>query len=837
MKLSSVAHLYRVRLKARIVLVQELLAVLGIAVGVALLFSSQVASTSLNGSVRQLTDGIVGKSQYQLESRDPRGFDERLLDEVQRLPGVRAAMPVLDERVSVIGPSGRQPVDLIAGDPLFLSFAGPLLRHFRSALLADQQALALPEPIAQAIGAGSLQPIKLQVGADFAPAFLAATLHGSDIGALVNSPVAVAPLAYAQKLTGMRGRITRIFVEARAGSAGEVRAGLVRLAADHLNVVPADFDATLFSQAAEPINQSTETFAAICALVGFMFAYCAMLLTTPLRQGLIRGLRRNGATRLETIETLLFDALVLGVLASLIGLALGEVLSLTVFHADAGYLSFGFPVGSQRIVTWQNVVLAAIGGLLAACVGVLTSIREVWSQPPRRTASSPQRFTSGWALVALIGGLVCLGVTTAILFAAPQHAVIGIASLVLASLLLLPALLDIAVLAFERLQGLLDGGWGRLAVTELRSPRTRTRSLAIAATGAVAVFGSVTIQGAQRDLQSGLNKTAVEMNDVTDLWVSPSGTDNTLGTTAFPSSVANELKRLPAVRAVNFYRGSFLNVGDRRVWVVAPPSASAQPIPPGQLRSGNILAATTRIRRGGWAVVSEAIAHETHLHIGESYTLPAPNPTSFRIAGFSTNGGWPPGVIIINADDYARAWGSNAASALNITLARGVSPVQGRLEVTRALGPGSGLAVQTAAERGHQWEAISHQGLSRLTQIATLVLIATVLAMSIAMGTMISQRRRRFARMKVQGYSTSALWRALCCESALLLGTGCLTGAFLGIYGQLLLGHALLSVTGFPVVFSTGAGGAIGSFVLVTAVAAAIIAVPGYRTARVAPRV
>ena len=38
-----------------VVAVQELLAVLGIAVGVALLFASQVASTSLDGSVRQLT--------------------------------------------------------------------------------------------------------------------------------------------------------------------------------------------------------------------------------------------------------------------------------------------------------------------------------------------------------------------------------------------------------------------------------------------------------------------------------------------------------------------------------------------------------------------------------------------------------------------------------------------------------------------------------------------------------------------------------------------------------------------------------------------------------------
>ncbi len=164
-----------------------------------------------------------------------------------------------------------------------------------------------------------------------------------------------------------------------------MRAGLLRLAAGRLNVEPANFDVTLFGVAAAPINQSTESlFAAISALVGFLFAYCAMLLTLPLRRGLIGGLRSNGATRLETIETLLFDALVLGGLASLVGLALGELLSIIVFHANPGYLSFAFPVGSQRIVTWQNIAIAVGAGLLAACVGVLIPLREICRSLRRR---------------------------------------------------------------------------------------------------------------------------------------------------------------------------------------------------------------------------------------------------------------------------------------------------------------------------------------------------------------------------------------------------------------------------------------------------------------------
>src|ERR1700694_202980 len=101
MKLSSIVRLYRVRLRAS--WVQELFAVLGIAIGVALLFASQVASTSLNRSVAQLTRGVVGQMRFQLAARDAHGFDERLLAQVQAIPGVRSAVPVLEANAALVG--------------------------------------------------------------------------------------------------------------------------------------------------------------------------------------------------------------------------------------------------------------------------------------------------------------------------------------------------------------------------------------------------------------------------------------------------------------------------------------------------------------------------------------------------------------------------------------------------------------------------------------------------------------------------------------------------------------------------------------------------------------
>jgi putative ABC transport system permease protein len=107
--------------------------------------------------------------------------------------------------------------------------------------------------------------------------------------------------------------------------------------------------------------------------------------------------------------------------------------------------------------------------------------------------------------------------------------------------------------------------------------------------------------------------------------------------------------------------------------------------------------------------------------------------------------------------------------------------------------------------------------------------------MAAAMGAMIWQRRPRLAAMKIDGCDHSELWRALLWESALLLGAGCSIGALVGLYGQLLLSHALASVTGFPVVFSIAAPIAFGAFALVSLTAVSIIAIPGYLATRIEP--
>ena len=126
---------------------------------------------------------------------------------------------------------------------------------------------------------------------------------------------------------------------------------------------------------------------------------------------------------------------------------------------------------------------------------------------------------------------------------------------------------------------------------------------------------------------------------------------------AVPGSATRACQAAPGIGAVTLYRAGFLDVGARRAWVLAPPRSAPKLVPPSQILDGDLATATARVRRGGgrWC---RRPSLRNGLEIGSTFTLPSPVPTRLRVAALSTNIGWSPGAMVLNADDYARAWGS-----------------------------------------------------------------------------------------------------------------------------------------------------------------------------------
>lgn len=833
MRLGNLLFLYVQRVRAHPL--QELVAVLGIAVGVALVFAVQVANTSVAGSVEQLTRGITGDVSVQVTARDVHGFDEALVERIADTVGVRQVAPTLEERVSLRGADTVRTVTLIGGDARLSQLGGTLMRGLVSPHMRLTGAVALPRQLADALAIDAHGTVRLELSGRSRTIPVATVLDRDQVGALVDAPIALGPLPYVQRLVGLPRRVTRVLVVTAPGHEPAVRARLTRVVGDRANVVTGNREAQLLRKATAPNDQSTALFAAISALVGLLFAFNAMLLTMPERRRFLADLRLEGLGNATVVQLVVFDALVLGVIASGLGLLLGDVLSRNVFHAVPGYLSYAFTVGDERIVDARSVLLAVAGGIGATLLAALRPLSDLLSRRPLDEVYREDEERDEDALVRrrwlLIGSVAFVASATAVLLVAPAATIAGVALLVGGLLLLIPAALATVLRAAEALTNRVRSPVLVISVGELRA--TTTRSLALAATGALAVFGSVAMEGAQRDLQRGLDRDAHELNAAADVWIAPGGAENVLATTPFEAAATRaRLATVPGVRAVRAYRGSFLDVGERRLWVIAPPRGAADPIPPSQIVEGDARIANARIRRGGWGAVSTAFAREHHLQIGDAFTVPSPHPTQLRLAAITTNLGWAPGALVLASADYRRAWGSSDVSALQVLLDPGVAEAAGTRAVAAALGRDHGLAVETAAAREARFRESSRQGLDRLTQIATLVLVAAAIAMAAAMAGVVWLRRPRLAALKLTGFDDGTVWRMLVVESLLVLGVGCSLGAIFGLYGQLMLTRWLRDETGFPTSYATAGTLALVLFAAVTMVAVLVAAVPGYLAAR-----
>jgi putative ABC transport system permease protein len=836
-RLSMLVRLYGWRLRRHTA--QELLAGGGIAVGVALIFGVMLANSSIVGSAEELTRSIEGRAKLELAARSEAGFPEALSERAARLRGVAISAPILHQNVELVGPSGRTEARMVGVTPNLVQLGGIATQSLGAGAALVSGGIGLPASVAEAIGAQPNRYVTLRASGVARRVLVRVVLGSATIGAVAESPVAVALLPEAQQLMGRASRVSQLLIVPAKGEGERLRAQLRRLVGPGVYVGPADQELALLRATARPSEQATTMFAALGGMVGFLLTFSAMLLTAPERRRYVADLRMQGYDWRQVLLVLGFEATMLGVIASLAGVGLGLLLSRLFFAHVPVYLAFAFPIGGQQVVKAGTVLVALGAGLLATLLASAQPALDLLPSRPRDAASRrsggaeqalPRRAEVALAALSL---LLVLSVT-AIVLASPSLTLLGGVLLAVATFALIPPVFALASHLFGRAGEHLRGSAHVLATRELRA--TPMRSVALAGVAALAVFGSVAIGGARADLMRGLDKATVEFFSSADVWVTTGLND--LTTTSFRAQgQAAAIRRLPIVSSVRLYQGGLLDIGSRRLWIRARPPGDPVVLQRSQLIAGRYAQASALIRRGGYAAVSEGFAGERNLHLGKRFALPTPSGWApLRVAAITTNVGWPPGAITISSRDYRRYWRSSEPAAFEVSLKPGVSPQAGARAVRRALAGDSSLRVQSVGERDAQFESNARQGLRSLSQISTLLLVAAALAVAAALSASIWQRRPRLASLKLQGYDRRQLWRALLTESAFVLAIGCLAGALLGEYGHVLAGRELRLTTGFPAPFALGGMHVLLTLALVAGIALLVVAVPGLAAARVPAR-
>ena len=784
-------------------------------------------------------NGIAGHAKLQLRAIGGSGFDARVTDTVRAAPGVQVASAILQTHATLRYGHRRVGVDLVGVDDEYARLGGVAARP------ALFRVFDLPGiyPTARAgeslgIGAGSApsRPVTIDVRGRAQRIPVIGLLSHSEIGASADTLTASTSLRRAQRLSGLPGRATRVLVVARPGEEDVARQSLERIArSTGLQAGRVDDELRALAIATAPNDQSTTLFAAIAAIVGLLLTAMAMLLTVPERRRELARMRIvGGFTSKQAAQVLLSQAFMLGAVASAVGVLAGDVMAHTAAQAPPGYLAFAFPIGSGIDVEAWMIIMAMVGGTSCTCIVAATPLADLRpgraihaiygsaGQPGQSISSALRRrlALAAGALVAVASGVVAL---------APALTSLTLGVLILAALLAMPAIVAGLLTLADQLERIDRAPPLAIPVGALRA--APVRSLALAATCAVAVTGALSIGGARDDLLRGLDQS--EYYGTADVWVSQRG--DALGLEPFrpPAGIAS----LPGVAAVREYTGGLLDIGDRRTWIIARPHQDRMMVPRSQVRDGDFATANARLRAGGWITLSDRIAREHGLSVGGVMRLPTPTgPHPYRVAAITTNLGWGPGAITMNADDYRRDWATATPTALEIDVKAGVSPARVRDEIRAALGPKTGLQAKTTPQAVADAHRIVRDGLARLGQISTLLLIAAAVAVAMAISATIRERRPQLAAYAVEGWSRAALWRALMFETALILLAGCLAGTVTGTYGHYLLGRWLEQVTSFPSPWSWSPSSALPVCALLAGVALLVTALPGYLAAHPAGR-
>lgn len=834
----ALVYFYRRRL--RVHAMQEALAGVGVAIAVALVFAVTVANSSITNSASAVVRTVIGPADLQLHARGPDGFDEHLLARVERLPGVEQAAPLLEQTATVRAPNGRQATVDVAGTDLSLATLDGLAHTLPLGALAPG-GIGLSQTTAGALELPAYNSthtitVDLELRGHSVPLKVTAVLGHETAGALAQAQVAVMPLARLQRLARLQGRVTRILVESKPGGKTNVEHELRALAAGRITVAPANQDVTLLQQALQPSNQASKLFAGLSALIGFLFAFNAMLLTVPERREAIADLRLDGAKRAAIVQMVLFQAVCLGVAASLTGLLGGYLLSVGFFHQSPGYLAKAFTLGTSTVIGVQPVLLSFAGGMLATSLASLVPLYDLRRGRPLDAVFSESEGAGGmpegarrWLATTTIG-LVLLA--TGVFVFLPGAALIACVVLTLATMLAVPLVLGLVLRGCSALASR-NPTFTVLPLALFSLKTTTLRSLALAATGAVALFGSVALGASRDDLLRGIDGYTAHYVDSADIWlVNPA--DNQAINDFTPEDSSERIARLPGVAGVNTFQGSYLDLANRRVWVIAWPPDAHPALLDDQIIHGDLAAAVAHLREGGSITVSDQIAAEHHLKIGSFLALPTPTGTArLRVAATTTNFGWSPGAILMSTSDYRRAWASSAPSALGVNLQPGANAMAVGNAIRRELGPNSGLEVLTAKARETTIDSSASEGLGQLGEISTLLVAAAILAMAAALGSSIWQQRQSLAELRLDGAPRRQLRLVLLVESALMLTTGCLTGAIAGVYGQVVIDGYLKHVTGFPVAGVATGGRPIEIFALVMATVLVIVSLPGWFASRV----
>lgn len=780
--------------------------VIAVALGVAIALAIDLANATAVASFASSVNVISNHVNLQVLGVG-RGFSDRTIVRVARVPGVSYAGPTIEDSMVV----GAKPGDAFSGEVLRV-LGVDLLRP-----LPGDSAAAAGTPGALAVGGGAPDPFVLVNGHGafiseriahkygWSRGSIVRGLAGDHVVALhvagvipasvpgIDSSVVFVDIATAQEVFDKVGRLDRIDVIAEPARLGTVKAAVAAVIPSGTRAIEPTVRTGEIARMLSSFQLNLAALSYIALLVGMYLIYNTVAISVVGRRPEIGTLRALGATKRGIFAAFIAEGAMFGVVGSTLGLVLGGFLAQLSIGAVSRTVDTLYVAShADHVVFAPLVVLKAfVIGIVLAMLSAFFPALEAAGTPPAVAMRSAgyERRPRGLALRVAGCGLLLLALAYACTFAPPidDIPVFGYLSgllIIFGGSLFAPLAIDALSRGAIALVGRRSAAGG-LAAANLGASPVRNSVAVASLMIAIAMMVSIAI------LIGSFRSTVVAWADDTlkaDLFVRPLGLQDASYDSRFSPTVAKTIAAVPGVAAVDTFRGisipfrgrittlgaaDFTTIAERnklRFIGVADTRALAQTLP----GTNGVL-------------ISDPFSTKFHLGRGDRFELDTPaGRTTFTVAAIYNDYSSDAGIILMDARTFARLYHDDSVNSIAIYARPGTDLATLRSDVVRSVLP-LRVDAQTTRELRRLVVTIFNRTFAITYALYVISITIAVLGVVSTLFALVLERRREIGLMRYLGLRTRDVRLMVYYEAAFIGLLGGVLGVAVGVLLSLLL--------------------------------------------------
>jgi putative ABC transport system permease protein len=810
--------------------IRTLLALAGIALGVAVLLAINMSVSSIIAEFRNTLEDLSGKSQLVIRGNGmdiPAGLTGR----VAEVKGVGRVSPMIRGDVFYHDPdsrrNGNQPgirvmmlgfdflEENVHGNPAVIDYELEFHEGFdRTTLLTRNSHVMVPGEFADRhrIRPGGTLDLTVQ---GIAREFMVAGIirHGS-LQDLNGGDLVVCDIAAADHWLNNQGRLDQINVILDENAEpDEIRTRLMAVLPDTCLVEKPGAQGFRFESMLAAFRFNLNALGLISLLVGAFLIYSTLNAAMVRRYGEIGTLRAMGVSRRTIHRVFLAEGALLGLVGGLAGLVLGSLIAGGMFHAVSAAVSINFMQLPESELSMDVRMM-----LKALVLGILFSIIAAWKPAavasrtqPANTIRGSVNGRSGFRGIRqpVVLGFILLALSFTALFfytrhpdlvaqyAILSHPVAGytlVLGFLFAIIFFCGPCLELVCSCLKRGYSRIFGVPGLVAVT---GTKAESGKLSLAIGGMLVVLGmalAVTV------MVGSFRKTVnLWMNQVlkADLYFSSGIDASGQPNRRLPHDFAGKIRNLAAVDSVDTLRKRKFLVLDRLTWLgvrdfsEARYSADYRDL---EGRRPGIMFADAR--RNAGVIVSETFSRKTGLVRGDTVPLPTPRGVIHpKICGVYYEYSTEQGFIQMDRRLYREYWDDTDLDSIAVFLSKGAEPaaVEGLiLEIAGTLNLVPDLRMRRNAEL-RQFALQAFDRTFRVTHVMELIaLLIAMLGVANTLFSRIIDRKPELATLRKIGMSMKRTVRMIMLESSLIGLAGLILGLPLGLLMAWILAKVIM---------------------------------------------